>query len=64
MKAKGDKFYLLLNDRSCQRMNVCNKRIGNCCCKNLLGIKIDTKQKFEDHFEIFTAKKVVRKEML
>lgn len=54
MKAKSDKFHLLLN--GCQRMNVCNDRSGNYRCKKLLGIQIDTKSKFEDHVETLCDK--------
>ena len=51
MKAKSDKFHLLLN--GCQRMNVCNDRSGNYRCKKLLDRKID---KFEDHVETLCDK--------
>lgn len=51
MKAKSDKFHLLLN--GCQRMNVCNDGSGNYRCKKLLDRKID---KFEDHVETLCDK--------
>ena len=50
MKAKPDKFYLLLTDTVCEGMDVCNEKIEN-SCEKLLGIKIDTKLKFEEHVE-------------
>lgn len=37
-------------------MNACNDRSGNYRCKKLLGIRIDTKSKFEDHVETLCDK--------
>ena len=56
MKANPDKFHLLLTDTDCQGMEVCNEKIENSFCEKLLGIKIDTKLKFEEHVETLCKK--------
>ena len=56
MKANPDKFHLLLIKTDCQGMEVCNEKIENSFCEKLLGIKIDTKLKFEEHVETLGKK--------
>ena len=51
MKAKPDKFHLLLTDTDCQGMEECSEKIENSFCEKLLGMKIDTKLKFKVRVE-------------
>ena len=51
MKANPDRFHLLLNDTDFQGMEVCNEKTEFFFCEKLLGIKTDTKLKFEEHVE-------------
>ena len=56
MKTNPDKIHLLLTATDCQRMEVCNEKIENSFCEKLLGIKIDTKLKFEERVETLYKK--------
>ena len=51
MKANSDKSHFLLTDTDYQGIEVCNEKIENSFCEKLLGIKIDTEMKFEEHVE-------------
>ena len=49
MKGNLDTFHLLLNNTDCQGMEICNEKIEKSFCEKLLGIKLYTKLKFEEH---------------
>ena len=55
-----NKFYLLFTDTDCQGKEVCNENIEITFCVKLLGIKINTKLKFEEHVK-HCVKTLVRK---
>ena len=61
VKLNPDQFHLLLGDKKCHQVDICNKNFWSTCNEKFLGIKVDNKLTFEDHVEDCAKKRTVQK---
>ena len=51
MKINPDKFHLLLSNTNSIEINICNEKNSNSYGEKLLGVKTDSKFRFQGHAE-------------